>query len=93
MIAKKKPIRLKGHKLAELNKAIHDRDEDRCVICHKWVDPGEKFHHEPCGPNKQDRIECGVVLCQDCHNERHFGSNPNDYRDKIERYLGGQYEN
>lgn len=91
MIAKNKPVRITGKKLAELNEAIHQRDAG-CVLCRRWVDPGEKFHHEPCGPFKQDRVECGVILCRGCHNERHFGQSPNDYRDRIERYLRGIYE-
>ena len=91
MIAKNKPVRITGKKMAELNAAIHQRDSG-CVLCRRWVDPGEKFHHEPCGPFKQDRVDCGVILCGNCHHERHFGQNPNDFRDRIERYLGGLYD-
>jgi hypothetical protein len=91
MIAKNKPVRLKGEKLAKLNADIHERDNDCCVLCGRWVDPGEKFHHEPCGPDKQDRVECGVVLCEKCHYERHFGKNSIAVKKFIEEYLKNYY--
>ena len=88
---KQKKVRIKGPKLAALNKEIHERDNDKCIVCGAWVDPGEKFHHEPCGPNKQDRVECGVTICRKCHDERHFGAGLKEYRQKIEAYLEALY--
>ena len=87
---KNKKIRLKGLKLAMLNAEIHARD-GKCILCGKWVDPGRKFHHEPCGPNKQDRVECGVILCGECHGERHFGKLLKEFRRRIENYLRDLY--
>lgn len=91
MIAKTVTIRLTGPRLAALNAEIHARDNNSCVCCGRWVDPGEKFHHEPVGADKQDRIECGVTLCRKCHNERHFGKLLRMYRELIERYLRELY--
>ena len=87
MIGKTKRIRLKGKKLRELNAAIHERDGHCCIICGRYVDPGEKFHHEPCGAEKSDEIDKGVLLCFDCHKERHFGPKSKEIKTKIEEYL------
>lgn len=70
---KTKKVKLYGEKLRKLNTAIHERDNNCCIICGKYVDPNEKFHHEPCGAMKSDEISKGVTLCYDCHAERHFG--------------------
>ena len=87
MFAKTKRVRLKGKAVSELNTAIHERDNNRCVICGKYVDRGEKFHHEPCGAGvKSDEIEKGVTLCKKCHYERHFGA-VQEYKKKCEEYL------
>ena len=91
MIAKTSQIRLTGKPLAELNAEIHARDNNSCVCCGRWVDPGEKWHHEPGGANKQDRIECGATVCGRCHHERHFGKLLRMYRELIERYLRELY--
>ena len=86
-----KRIRIKGKALSALNAEIHYRDSDSCVSCGAWVHPGEKFHHEPCGCYKEDRLECGVTACGSCHHERHFGKDPNFYKDKIMDYLSRLY--
>ena len=88
---KQQKIRLKGKPLAALNAELHQRDGG-CVMCGLWVDQGEKFHHEPCGINKQDRIDCGVVLCKRCHYERHFGKNSVVIKKRIEEYLFDIYK-
>lgn len=75
-ILKTKVIRLKGQKLAKLNETIHQRDQHKCIYCGNRVDPGEKFHHEHNGI-KSDQIEYGVLLCMDCHTERHHGKKCN----------------
>ena len=49
MMMKTKKVKLYGEKLRKLNTAIHERDGNCCIICGRYVDPGEKFHHEPCG--------------------------------------------
>ena len=69
-IPKNKHIRLAGKALSALNAAIHERDGG-CIICGAWVDPGEKFHHVRRGKDKEDRIECGVILCYRCHQAAH----------------------
>lgn len=87
MLLKEKRVKLKGKALRELNDAIHDRDHNQCVICGRWVDIGEKFHHEPCGSRKSDEINKGVTLCGDCHFKRHFSKECNQVKGKIESYL------
>ena len=91
MFPKPKRVRLKGKALARLNQAIHDRDNDRCVICGAWVDPGKKFHHEPCGADKSDEEEKGATLCDRCHFRRHNGPNSTEIRELIKEYLRKHY--
>lgn len=88
---KTKRVRLTGRKLSELNSEIHERDGNKCCLCGRWVDLGEKFHHEPGGANKQDRVECGATACGECHHERHFGFNPGEWKRRIEAYLRELY--
>lgn len=88
---KKKPIRLTGRALAELNKAIHERDCDSCIICGHYVPEGVKFHHHRQGPDKEDIIENGVVLCMVCHYELHHGKHGREYKNKVEEYLRSLY--
>ena len=91
MMMKTKKVKLYGEKLRKLNTAIHERDNNCCIICGKYVDPKEKFHHEPCGAMKSDEISKGVTLCYDCHAERHFGKNSNAVRAQIKEYLQSIY--
>ena len=91
MMMKTKKVKLYGEKLRKLNNAIHERDNNCCIICGRYVDPNEKFHHEPCGAMKSDEIEKGVTLCYDCPAERHFGKNSNAVRAQIKEYLQGIY--
>lgn len=89
-IPKTKIIRLKGQKLAKLNETIHQRDQHKCIYCGNRVDPGEKFHHEHNGI-KSDQIEYGVLLCMDCHTERHHGKKCNDVKEYCRKYLINLY--
>ncbi len=89
---KPKRVRLKGKALSNLNRTIHIRDHNQCVICGAWVNPAKKFHHEPCGINKSDEEQKGVVLCDACHFQRHNGKNSAEYRQKIQEYLQKCYE-
>lgn len=52
--------------------------------------PGEKFHHEHNGI-KSDQIEYGVLLCIDCHTERHHGKKCNDVKEYCRKYLINLY--
>lgn len=89
-IPKTKIIRLKGQKLAKLNERIHQRDQHKCIYCGDRVDPSEKFHHEHNGI-KSDQIEYGVLLCMDCHTERHHGKKCNDVKEYCRKYLINLY--
>ncbi|TWH49605.1 hypothetical protein [Sporomusa sp. KB1] len=93
MLPKRKKVRITGKKLSKLNDDIHGRDDSKCIIkgCGRYVDPREKFHHEPQGNDKEDRIEHGVTLCLKHHTERHSGTNGADIREQCEEYLSGLY--
>ena len=88
---KTKRVRLKGKALRELNAAIHERDGHCCIICGAYVDPGEKFHHEPGGAQKSDEIDKGALLCYRCHQRRHFGPDGQEVKRKVEKYLNDHY--
>lgn len=90
LLPKTKIIRLKGQKLAKLNERIHQRDQHKCIYCGNRVDPGKKFHHEHNGI-KSDQIEYGVLLCMDCHTERHHGKKCNDVKEYCRKYLINLY--
>lgn len=88
-----KKIRLKGKALSKLNDEIHERDGHTCIIqgCGRFVLPGVKFHHEPGGANKEDRKECGLLLCSEHHDQRHFRKNSLKVKRECEEYLAGLY--
>ena len=91
-LLKQKRIRLKGVKLKELNNNIFERDNNTCVICHCNVEPDNKFHHQRLGVYKEDRIECGCVLCNGCHYELHYGKESKEYQIIVEDYLSVLYQ-
>lgn len=89
MFPKHKPIRLKGKALAELNKRIHDRDGDCCLLCGDPVDPGEKFHHiDFKSHGGDDSEENGATVCIDCHNFAHGPMAPG-VRAELKRRIHG----
>lgn len=93
MFAKNKRVKLKGKHLAKLNSDIHQRDGHTCIIkgCDRYVLPGVKFHHEPCGQDKSDEIEKGLLLCNECHFERHFGARSTEIKAECRAYLRELY--
>jgi len=91
---KKTKIRLIGKPLAKLNNDIHERDGHTCIIsgCGRYVLPGAKFHHEPCGNTKEDRIERGCLVCDIHHDIRHHGRvGLEDIRRQCVEYLSSIY--
>lgn len=83
-----KPIRLKGEKLRKLCRAVYERDEGMCVYCGRYVEQGAKPHHEP--PKSrggQDIAGNMVLLCYNCHQERHGGELQNKIKEFLEKYL------
>ncbi|WP_094607749.1 hypothetical protein SPSIL_008890 [Sporomusa silvacetica DSM 10669] len=93
MLQKRKKVRLTGKPLAKLNNDIHERDDHTCIIdgCGRYVSDKEKFHHEPQGNDKEDRIECGALLCYKHHIERHRGMNSAAIRQQCVDYLQRKY--
>lgn len=91
---KDKKVRLIGKPLAKLNNDIHERDDHTCIIkgCGRYVLSGEKFHHELCGNEKEDRIERACLLCERCHHIRHHGKKGlEDIRRQCVEYLSNLY--
>ena len=89
-----KKVRLKGKQLAQLNTDIHERDGHTCIIrgCDRYVLPGVKFHHEPCGNAKEDRIERGCLVCGEHHDIRHHGKEGlQEIRQQCVEYLSNLY--
>lgn len=87
-------IRLTGKPLEKLNEAIHERDDHICIIkgCDRYILPKSKFHHEPCGNAKEDRIERGCSLCEHHHTIRHHGKKGlGDIRRQCVEYLSSLY--
>lgn len=83
MIPKNKRVRLTGKRASEFHRKIYVRDRGKCIYCGKPVPYGIKHHHEPCGPYKSDEEEKAVMLCNDCHYQRH--NSPKTSK-AIERY-------
>jgi hypothetical protein len=91
---KREKIRLKGKPLAKLNTDIHERDGHTCIIsgCGRYVLLGVKFHHEPCGHSKEDRMERGCLLCSNHHDIRHHGKEGlEEIRRQCVEYLNNLY--
>jgi len=92
MLEKPSRTRLKGKAVSELNLEIHERDNYTCIIkgCGKYVPIGEKWHHEPCGSKKEDRIERGCLLCYTDHQKRESKDGA-EIKRQCEEYLSGLY--
>lgn len=94
MFPKIKRVRHKGKLLAQLNKDVHIRDGYTCIIkgCDRPVALGEKFHHEPCGAAKEDRLEKACLLCKNHHYIRHHGKEGlREVKRQCVEYLKGLY--
>lgn len=91
-LTKHKRIRLKGKAVARLNEMIHERDNYKCVVpgCSRYVPITEKWHHEPCGQNKEDIVEKGCLLCYEHHQQRE-SKDSEPIRKACEDYLDGLY--
>lgn len=92
MFPKSKRLRLEGKKLTQLNKAIHERDDYTCIIpgCGRHVPLGQKFHHEPCGINKEDVLEKGCCLCY-IHHQLRESKNGTAIKQQCDIYLNALY--
>ena len=89
---KREKVRLTGKALKKLNDDIYNRDSRHCIICETWIEEGTKFHHVIFKSHGGgDVIENGVMLCNNCHYEVHFGKDTQDYRERCEEYLRGIY--
>ena len=91
MMLKTKKVILTGKKQRLLHEEVYQRDGGCCAICGAPVPEGVKAHHEP--PKNhggQDIKENLIMLCQDCHAQRHFNA-PREYKAKCKEYLKGLY--
>lgn len=91
-LVKHKRVRQKGKALVRLNLEIHERDDYTCIIpgCGGHVPIGEKWHHEPCGIDKEDVIEKGCLLCY-AHHVQRDSKDGEPIRQACEDYLNGLY--
>lgn len=89
-LEKTKRVHLSGTKLRQLNDAVHRRDGGRCIVYGEYVEPGVKFHHEPCGVYKSDEISKAVLLCNRCHYARHH-TRAAEIREQCVAYLQRLY--
>lgn len=88
MLNKTNLKRLHGKELRLLVAQVFERDNHECVVCGRWVEDGIKPHHEPCGAGrKSDELNKMVLLCNECHFERHHGKHSRDVEKIIEQYL------
>lgn len=92
---KKKPGRLYGDDLRELNDLIWERDGGCCVLCGAPVPRGTKFHHilfKSHGGTDDEKN--GVTLCQagrNCHTTRAHGPEAKEVRKTLEKYISDTY--
>lgn len=91
-LTKHKRVRLSGKAIVKLNEDIHERDNYKCIVpgCGRYVPIGEKWHHEPCGQNKEDVIEKGCLLCYEHHIQRD-SKNGEPIRKACENHLSTLY--
>lgn len=91
MMLKTKKVILTGKKQRLLHEEVYQRDGGCCAICGAPVPEGVKAHHEPPkSQGGQDIKENLIVLCQNCHAQRHFNA-PREYKAKCKEYLKGLY--
>lgn len=88
---KREKVRLNGEALKQLNLDIHERDNYQCIITGEYVPLEEKFHHEPCGSDKQDTLQTGLLLSYRMHYNRHHGKNAAEIKELCNKYLEGLY--
>lgn len=75
----------------KINDLIQDRDGNQCVLCGKWVCPGQKYHHVIFrSQGGKSEISNGVALCIRCHGLAH-GPEAKGIRERLKRYLEGLY--
>lgn len=78
----------------DLVNAVYARDKHCCIVCGRWVEDGNKPHHEWGGyGRKTDSIDKMVLLCYECHFQRHHGKNSAVVRERCRSYLNGCYNN
>lgn len=91
MMLKTKKVILTGKKQRLLHEEVYQRDGGCCAICGAPVPEGVKAHHEPPkSQGGQDIKENLIMLCQECHAQRHFNA-PREHKAKCREYLEGLY--
>lgn len=93
MFPKAKIVRHHGEALRRLVYDVFARDRHSCIVCKKWVEDGIKPHHEWAGNGrKSDSLDKMVLLCNECHYERHHGKRSAEIRRICREYLEARYE-
>lgn len=87
MFPKATKVKLKGKKLKALNEEVYKRDQGCCAICGIEVERGVKMHHEPQGALKSDEIDKVMLLCNECHYQRHHTDKCNELKYECIEYL------
>lgn len=91
MMFKQKKVILTGKKQRLLHEQVYNRDGCCCALCGAPLPEGVKAHHEPPkSQGGQDIAENLIVLCGECHAQRHF-NNPREYKAKCREYLAALY--
>lgn len=96
---KRKPIKGKKHKLTKateipmkVKKVVWERDNHRCIYCHKWVDVYYANSHFIKRGQLGKGIEENVVTaCQNCHYLYDFGTNSEEIINYTRNYLKSKY--
>lgn len=88
-----RPGRLQGKALRRLYEEVRDRENECCALCGVYVPHGNIPHHEP--PRSRsgtDSLEGLLLLCYDCHQQRHFdGRKSNAVKEKCVSYIERLY--
>ena len=96
---KRKTIKGKKHKLTKateiptkVKKVVWERDNHKCIYCHKWVDVYYANSHFIKRGQLGKGIEENVVTaCQNCHYLYDFGTNSEEMINYTKEYLKSKY--
>lgn len=74
-------------------KKVWNRDNERCIICRKWVPVSCANAHYIKRSQGGLGIEQNIVtMCPECHYQEDFGQDTQLYENKIKTYLKSKYK-